>query len=224
MPIPKSSLWWRDSNKTASGKTGAVQFAALFGLSDDPTQSLAKATELARQAIALDDVTGYAHMVLAQVHLHNREFDEAKAEADNATSARPSCAAAFAVRADVLNYLGDAGEAIEYAQHAHRLSPIHPQYFPAVLASAYHSAERCEEAMAAAKDAIELDPNKFEPYLILAACAVVLGQAEEAQRAAQRVRALKPGFNLAAFADTQPYKDRKYLDHLVDQLRTAGLE
>ena len=199
-------------------------YAALFGLSDEPTQSLAKAAELARQAIALDDVTGYAHMVLAQVHLHNREFDEAKAEADNATSARPSCAGAFAVRAGVLNYLGDAGEAIEHAQHAFRLAPIHPQIFPAVLASAYHGAERCEEAMAAAKDAIELDPNKFEPYLILAACAVVLGQAEEAQRAARKVRALMPGFSLASFADSQPYKDRKQLDHLVDQLRIAGLE
>ena len=36
MPIPKSSLWWRDSNKTASGKTGAVQLIAspfVFGYS-----------------------------------------------------------------------------------------------------------------------------------------------------------------------------------------------
>jgi hypothetical protein len=67
-------------------------------------------------------------------------------------------------------------------------------------------------------------PDKIEPYLILAACAVVLGQAEEAQRAARKVLALKPRFSLAAFADSQPYKDQKHFDCLLDQLRTALLE
>jgi class 3 adenylate cyclase/tetratricopeptide (TPR) repeat protein len=198
--------------------------AALFRLSDDPAQSLDKAVELARQAIALDDVTGYPHMVLAHAHLQKRQFDEAKAEANCAVSARPSCPASFAMKADVLNYLGESGEAIEHAQHAFRLSPIHPQIFPAVLASAYHGAGRYEDAMVAAKGAIELDPTKIEPYLILTACAVVLGQAEEAQRAAREVLALKPGFSLDVFTGSQPYKDQEHLDRLVDQLRTAGLE
>jgi class 3 adenylate cyclase/TolB-like protein len=198
--------------------------AALFGLSDDPAQSLDKAVKLSRQAIALDDATGYPHMVLAHAHLQKRQFDEAKAEANCAVSARPSCPASFAMMADILNYLGESGEAIEHAQHAFRLSPIHPQIFPAVLASAYHGAGRYEDAMVAAKGAIELDPTKIEPYLILTACAVVLGQAKEAQRAAREVLALKPGFSLDVFAGTQPYKDPEHLDRLVDQLKSAGFE
>ena len=198
--------------------------AAIFGLSDDPAQSLEKAMELARQAIALDDVTGYPHMVLAQVHLQNREFDEAKAEADHAVSDRPSCPASFAIKAGVLNYLGHAGDAIEHAQHAVRLSPVYPLFFPAILASSYHGAERYEEAITAARDAIQLDPSKPEPYVILAACAVALGHVEEAQQAVQKVLALKPKFNLAAFAKLQPYKDQNHLDRLLDQLGTAGFE
>jgi class 3 adenylate cyclase/tetratricopeptide (TPR) repeat protein len=198
--------------------------AAFFGMSDDPAQSLEKAVELARKAIELDDVTGYPHLVLAQAHLHNRNFDEAKAEADHAVSARPSCPASFAMKANVLNHLGEAGDAIEHAQHAFRLSPVHPQIFPAVLASAYHGAERYEEAITAARDAIQLDPNKPEPYVILAACAVALGHVEEAKQAAQEVLTLKPEFNLAAFAKLQPYKDQKHLDRLLDQLGTAGFE
>jgi len=198
--------------------------AAFFGLSDDPTQSLEKAVELAHKAIEHDDVTGYPHVILAQVHLQNREFDEAKAEADHAVSDRPSCPASFALKADVLNYLGQADNAIEHAQHAVRLSPVHPLYFPAVLASSYHGAERYEEAITAARDAIQLDPSKPEPYLILAACAVALGHAEEAQRAVRKVRALRPEFSLAAFATSQPYKEIKHLDHLLGQLRTAGLD
>ncbi len=198
--------------------------AAFFGMSDDPSQSLAKAVELARRAIELDDVTGYSHVILAQVHLQNREFDEAKAEADQAVSDRPSCPAAFAIKAGVLNYLGDAGDAIEHAQHAVRLSPVYPLFFPAVLASSYHGAERYEEAIAAARDAIQLDPSKPEPYVILAACAVAVGHVEEAQQSVQKVLTLKPEFNLAAFARSQPYKDQKHLDRLLDQLGSAGFE
>jgi adenylate cyclase len=198
--------------------------AAFFGMSNDPAQSLEEAAGLARKAIELDDVTGYPHLVLAQVHLQNRDFDEAKAEADHAVSARPSCPASFAMKADVLNYLGDAGDAIDHAQHAFRLSPVHPQIFPAVLASAYHGAERYEEAITAARDAIELDRDKPEPYVILAACAVALGDAKEARQAVRKVLALRPGFSLAAFAASQPYKEPSHLDRLLDQLRTAGFE
>jgi class 3 adenylate cyclase/tetratricopeptide (TPR) repeat protein len=198
--------------------------AAVYGLSDDSAQSLEKAAELARQAIALDDVTGYPHMVLAQAHLRNLEFDEAKAEADQAVSARPSCPASFALKAGVLSYLGEADDAIEHARHALRLSPVHPQILPAVLASAYYGAERYEDAIVAAKDSIALDPRKLEPHVILAACAAVLGQSEEARRAVRNVRSLNPAFSLAEFAKSQPYKDRKHLDRLLDRLRTAGLE
>jgi adenylate cyclase len=199
--------------------------AAVFEMSDDPEQSLKKAVELAHKAIELDDVTGYPHVILAQVHLHRREFDEAKAEADHAVSDRPSCPASFAIKAGVLNYLGHAGDAIEHAQHAARLSPVYPLWvYPAILASSYHGAARYEEAIAAAKDAIQLDPNKPEPYVILAACAVALGHVEEARQAVRKVLALKHGFSLAAFAKSQPYKDPKHLDRLLDHLRTAGLE
>jgi adenylate cyclase len=163
-------------------------------------------------------------MVLAQAHLYRRQFDEAKAEAAHVVSARPSCPASFAIKADVLTHLGDSRDAIEHAQHAFRLSPIHPQIFPAVLATAYHGAGRYKESMAAAKGAIELGPTKIDSYLILAACAAVLGQAEEAQRVVREVLALKPGFSLAVFASSQPYKDQEHLDRLVDQLKTAGLE
>ena len=40
MPIPKSSLWWRDPNKTASGKTGAVQTEETSLLPEDEARRL----------------------------------------------------------------------------------------------------------------------------------------------------------------------------------------
>ncbi len=197
---------------------------ALSGQSDSPEKTLEFAVERAQEAIRLNDVTGYPHLILAQVHLSKREFDEASAEADRAVSARPSCPAAYTLKASVLNYLGRSVEAIEYAQYALRLTPVHPPMYHAILASAFYGSEHHEEAIAAAKTAIELDETHIDPYLVLAAANVVLEHSEDVRWAAEKVRKLKPAFNLKDFSASQPYKDQKHLDRLLDQLRTAGLE
>jgi adenylate cyclase len=197
---------------------------ALSGHGDTPSRSLDRAIELAQEAIRLNDVTGYPHLILAQVHLSRREFGEARMEADLAVSARPSCPAAYSLKASVLIYLGHPSEAIEHAQYALRLTPVHPPMHSAILASAFYGSERYEEAVAAAKTAIELDDSRVDPYLILAASNVVLNHSEEARWAAQKVLKLKPEFSLAQFAESQPYKEQRDLDRLIDQLKSVGLE
>ena len=89
----------------------------------------ALAVDRAQQAIRLNDVTGYPHLVMAQVHLTNREYDEASAAAERGVSDRPSCPAAYTIKASVLNFLGRSSEAIEYAQYALRLTPVHPPIY-----------------------------------------------------------------------------------------------
>jgi len=197
---------------------------ALSGHGDTPSRALERAIELAQEAIRLHDITGYPHLILAQVHLSRREFGEASMEADLAVSARPSCPAAYSLKASVLIYLGRPSEAIEHAQYALRLTPVHPPMHSAILASAFYGSERYEEAVAAAKTAIELDECRVDPYLILAASSVILDHSEEARWAAQKVLKLKPEFNLAEFAESQPYKEPRDLDRLIDQLRSVGLE
>jgi TolB-like protein len=215
-----------EPTSSAGYATAALAYwvEALSGQSDTPEETLELAVGRAQEAIRLNDVTGYPHLVLAQVHLSKHEFDEASAEADRAVLARPSCPAAYSLKASVLNYLGRPSEAIEYAQYALRLTPVHPPMYPAILASAFYGSERYEEAVAAAKTAIELDENHIDPYLVLAAANVVLKHSENARWAAEKVRKLKPTFSLTDFATSQPYRDQIHLDHLMDRLRTAGLE
>ncbi len=198
--------------------------AAISGLSDTPARSLDRAMELAREAIRLNDVTGYPHLVLANVHLSRREHDEAMAEAESAVLARPSCPTAYALKASVLNYLEHPAEAIDFARYAVRLTPVHPPMYPAILATAYHGCGRHEEAIVAAKAAIGIDERNVDPYLILVAANAALGHTEEARLAAANVLKLKPDFSLAAFAESQPYKEQQHLDRLLMQLKMAGLE
>ena len=169
--------------------------AAVFEMSDDPEQSLKKAVELAHKAIELDDVTGYPHVILAQVHLHRREFHEAKAEADHAVSDRPSCPASFAIKAGVLNYLGHAGDAIEHAQHAARLSPVYPLWvYPAILASSYHGAARYEEAIAAERKCSDRAPDYLFCYVHLALASLEMGDEEAAKEYAKEIFRINPNF------------------------------
>jgi adenylate cyclase len=167
---------------------------AISGLSDDPSRSLDLATEPVREAIRLDDVTGYAHLVLAHVHLNRREYDQAMSEATNAVTYLPSCPAAYTIKASVLTYLDQADEAVEFALYAMRLTPVHPPMYPAVLANAYYGCDRFEEAAAAAKDSVELENVDLSPYLYLTASYAAMDRMDEAQRTATEVREKEPGF------------------------------
>ena len=196
----------------------------VSGLSNTPSRTLDRAVERAREALNRDDVTGYAHLVLAHVHLQRRNFDEAMAEATSAVSDRPSCPASYALKAAALTYVGRPDEAVEFAQYATRLSPVHPPMFPAILAHALYDCGRNEEAVAAAKSAIELRETDVDPHLLLAASEVAMEHPEEARSIPEKVLNLAPDFNLMEFGETQPYKEHKHLNRLLDHLRSAGFQ
>jgi adenylate cyclase len=196
---------------------------AASGTSNSRSLAWERAKNLALEALNLGDTTGYSHLILAMIHLSNHEYDEAMTEATDGVADRPSCNGAYAIKASVLNYLGHPAEAIEFAQYAVRLTPVYPPYYPAILASAYHDSGRHEEALAAARAAIELSDDKVEPYLTIAASSDALGRVEDAHWAVQEALRVKPDFNLAEYAESQPYREQKDLDCLVSRLRNAGL-
>ena len=161
--------------------------------------------------------------MMAQIHLLKREHDQALAEAERAVLARPSCHGAYAAKANILNYLGRPTEAIELAKSAIRHTPAHPTFYPAILASAYYGCGRYEEAIAAAKEALNRDRDNLDALLVLAGANAALGQTEEAHGATREVLKVKPEFTLEEFAKSQPYKDPPTLERVITMLRGAGL-
>ena len=196
---------------------------AGFGRVVVNSAAMERSAEMARKALELGDTTGYAHLIMALVHLANHEYEDAMAQATDGVAARPNCNGAYAIKASVLNFLGRSRDAIEFAQYAVRLTPVYPAEFPAVLAAAYHDSGRYTEAIEAAEASLKLRDDDIDPMLFLTASHVALGQVSDARQIAARIRQLEPTFCLTEFAKTQPYQNARDLDRLLDRLREAGL-
>jgi TolB-like protein len=194
------------------------------GLSSNIDFSLERATEFARQAMALDDFTGLSHLVIAEIDLFNREHDKALAAVEDAVLARPSCDLSFVAKANILIYLGRAKEAIDLAKFAIRLAPVAPPFFQAMLASAYYGSGRYEEAIAAAQEAMKSDQGNLDALLILAGANAALDRKEHALKAASAIKTIKPDFTLEKYAETQRYKDPQTLKQVIIMLQKAGLD
>ena len=196
---------------------------AGFGRVVQVSSTMEHSADYAARALELGDTTGYAHLVMALVHLARREYDAAMTQATEGVAARPNCNGAYAIKSSVLNYLGRPREAIELARYAVRLTPVYPAEFPAILAAAYHDSGRFEEAAAAAEASLQLRQEDVDPLLILTASRVAQGRLDDAREVAAQVRRIEPDFDLAAFGTTQPYRNEQDLERLLDRLRDAGL-
>jgi adenylate cyclase len=202
----------------------AYWWEAFRGLSDEYSSTLEKATELAREALIREDTTGLPHLMMAQVYLLKRNYDKAMTEAEKAILDRPSCTGAYAVKANILNYLGRPTDAIEFAKSAIRFNPVNLPLYPAILASAYYGSGRNEEAIAVSEEVLKRDSDNLDALLVLAGGNASLSRMEEAHRVAQDVLRINPGFSLKEFAKSQPYKEPQTLDRVITMLRKAGLK
>jgi len=202
----------------------AYWLEAFQRVSDQFSISLKRATELVWKAMRLEDTTGLPHIMMAQIHLTRREYEHAIAEAELAVLTRPSCHGAYAIKANILNYLDRPAEAIELAKTSIRLTPVHPTLYPAILTSAYYGCDRNEEAIIAAEEVIKRDRDNLDALLIISGANVALGRIEEAHKATREVLRVKPKFSLEEFAKSQPYKNPRTLEKVVAMLRKAGLK
>lgn len=199
--------------------------AVSRGFSNSVTESLEKATELAKKAISLNpEATGFPHLMMANIWLLKREHKLAMAEIEKAFKVRPGCGGVHAIKANILNYMGRPNDAIELAKTAIRITPVFPMYYPAVLARAYYLCDRNEEAIAVANEILNRSQEDLDALLILACASVVLGRRKDFKQAGREIIRVKPGFTLKEWAKSQPYNDPRILERIIQLLQIAGLK
>jgi tetratricopeptide (TPR) repeat protein len=119
-----------DKPDYAGGYAGAAYvyaFYAMWGHSKSPDQDLRKAIKLAERAISLDPSFGIAYTALAFVYMAQRDFDQAVSWSKSAIKAQPGDPYVMAYHAAILNFNGQAAEAIQFAERALRLDPLYPR-------------------------------------------------------------------------------------------------
>jgi len=194
-----------------------------LGSSKSPRESLEKAEELVKKALAIDDTLSDAHGNLGMIYMQKRDYDKAIASAERALSLEPGSSWCLYRLGVALSFAARPEEAIPLFEKALRLNPLAPATFYYDFGGALRTANRIEEAAASYKKASEKAPNWFWPHAALAAVYSMLGRNEEARAEAVEVLRINPRFSLEWVDRVAAYKDRAPVKTFIDAMRKAGL-
>ena len=197
-----------------------------FGTSKSPKQSIARAIELAKRAIAIDDSLAEGHGFLGFLYTLTGQYEKGIEEAERAVALDPNSADAHIHLGAVLHNAGRREEAIPIIKRAIRLNPIAPAMYFVVLGRTYRSLGRYEEAIEACKNAVQRNPDFLFAHVILAGTYSLTGKEEQARAAAKEVLRIDPNFSLGSFAKRREKligDNKTELKLFIDALRKAGL-
>jgi adenylate cyclase len=195
----------------------------VYGWNTDYAQSLERASELGQRAVALDDSLSLPHLILGQVYLWKKQYEQAITEAERAIALDPNNADGYVTLGDILVNAGQPEEGVELTEKAMRLNPHYPPLYLVELGWAYYRAGRYEEALAPLKKVLTLTPNLTPAHWTLAACYAELGRLEEARAEVAAVLRLNPNASLEGLKQNLPFHDPVALERFLAALRKAGL-
>ena len=177
--------------------------------------------EEAVTAAALDDNDSDVHRILAALRLRQHDYERAVYHQGRALSLNPNDDLIVVQQGEILTWLGQPEEGIEWIRKAMRLNPYHPARFWNHLARALFGARRYAEA----GDAVQriAEPDEFH-LAFLAACFAMADDAARASGQVQLVLRKKPAFSVQKdYVPTLHYKRESDLAHHRDALLKAGL-
>jgi adenylate cyclase len=208
---------------TTLGWTHAVD--ARFGWSKSSKQSLVRAVDLARKAIAMDDTYPNIHRLWGYLYLMKRQYDEAIAAYEKTVALSPNWAGAYAHLGMGLVYACRPEEGIRTLEKAIRLNPIRPPtYVYFKLGRGYRMTGQYAEAIAEFKKVLNRSPNSLGAWIGLASTYSLMGRNEEAREAAAKVLKINPNFSSERFIMALPFKNQSENERIINALQKAGLK
>jgi len=196
------------------------------GWADDPEAAIARAAELADTAVAMDPNDARALALAGHVRgFLMKRPSEAAALLERAITLNPNLAIAWCFSGFALSYLGDQRAALARMRRSIALSPSDPHLFFFLTATSmpHFLLGEYEEAAAAGRASIELNPwfsSSFKGYL---AALGHLGHREEAADVKSRLLKLEPGFTVQSAIRRSPMLRVEDVERYAEGLRRAGL-
>ena len=191
----------------------------IYNWCESRPETQARVMESLQTALALDDNDCDVHRILAAINVIQDKHDQAVYHQRRALSLNPNDDLVVVQQGEILTWLGQPEEGIDWIRKAMRLNPYHPERFWSHLARACFAARRYGEAVDALKCISSPDAMVRAG---LAACHAQLGAAEAAEEERLATLALAPSFTIAECLATLHYRDPAHREHHRLSLERAG--
>ena len=171
-------------------------------------------------ARSLDENDGDVHRILAAISVARDDLEKAKHHQERALSLNPNYDLVVVQQGELLTWLGQPEEGIEWVLKAMRLNPHHPERFWAHLGRAYFSAHRYSEALDALK---RINRPDALLHTLFAAVYARMGEPVAAEAHVAEALKLDPTLTLKTCAASLHYSDSEHSDHHLQALEMAGV-
>ena len=195
-----------------------------LGLLRHPPSMLQQALSYAQHAVQLDENCEYSRWTLGACYMFDNQHERGIAALRHAIELNPNFAIAYATLGTVLVWAGRFEASIVAHDMSLRMNPRDPasffRYFGKALAC--HLLGRSEDAVRHGEKCVEMRPDWFLGWAILAVASLRAGRRHSAANYAERCRQLAGTLN---FEDTHmPFADPGYRATILQDLqRAAGL-
>ncbi len=172
-------------------------------------------------ALGLDENDSDVHRILAAVGVLRDDFDKAIYHQQRALALNPNDDLIVVQQGEILTWLGQGDEGIEWIRKAMRLNPYHPERFWFHLARAQFVAQQYADAVDSLRHITAPDGLH---HALLAACHAQMSNGEPASAHAAEVLKRIPGFAIRQHClPLLHYRRETDLAHHLEALRKAGL-
>jgi DNA-binding winged helix-turn-helix (wHTH) protein/TolB-like protein/Tfp pilus assembly protein PilF len=187
----------------------------------DGQAALARAADLANNALQLDPDSPEVHFAVAYVSMERGGFSEALGDLRAAVRLNPSYADAYALMAGIQTYVGRPDETIPLIGAAMRLSPGAGYLYYLILGRAQFFLGDLDSAAPTLRQAIERNHEDVESHLYLAATLMQAGKREAARWEMEEIRSLDPTFDVRTWLKNYPLADARLRERLVKTLESV---
>jgi adenylate cyclase len=192
-----------------------------YGWCEDRTATEAAIARELEIALRLDENDSDVHRILAAVGVIRNDLDKAVFHQQRALTLNPNDDLIVVQQGEILTWIGQAEEGIEWIRKAMRLNPYHPERFWFHLARAQFVAKLYAEAIESLRHITAPDALH---HALIAACYAQLGNTSGAAAHVAEVLKRVPGFTIRQHClPILHYRHESDLGHHRESLRNAGL-
>jgi adenylate cyclase len=199
---------------------------AFHGWSEARGESLLRAVELAKKALAMDDSDPDIHTLWGGIYLQKRRYDQAIAAGEKSVALGPNQSFPHLLLGMYLSATGRYKEALPLVRKAMRLNPYYPSVYLELLGGVYLGMEEYEKAVEVGKMLVVREPHGIVGRQGLVMAYIRLGRKEQARSEVAELLRLFPEYSLEVYKkQAQSMRiDPAVVESDIEALREAGVK